>query len=733
MSKIPGPEPSKPALRTDICADLQALCAELRERSGEPELRLLAVLARAFPAQAAKRGLWDPRLNIFSREFFLRLVQAEISSQTEVGLILLRSERLAEVRRKQGPEVAERLLGRLADSLRPKQAAPEWLGRLGPDTLGLLLPQIGLLSAQGRAQAVYDELRQSSRFPISVGVAHTLDLAGGAPELIALADQAAEEMLRTGDRRIHTRTARGPVAAPVITAPPLPSGAAPSSLAARYQRLVLLNRMSLELFADKPFNAALAEACSTLLALTGAKYASVYFCDDFQQPSLVHRVGEGPAAANTPLRQETDLVTASLRDRRIIFSEGENGAWVAAPVLRHDKEGPLADGAFILAYPDRRPHDPELQQTLLEVCHLLRNAHMTQKHLEQRRMLAAVTEQSAEAIVITDMDSRIMNWNTAAEQLFGYPRADILGRTADFLVPKEHRAQLEEYGARARQDGQARTFETVRARRDGSLLPVEATFFLLRDEKNRPLGTVQVFRDITKRKEVERMKSEFVSLVSHELRTPLTSIQGFTETIFDFWDELTPEKRRHYLGIILSESQRLGDLVTNFLDISRLESGRVSLRPTETDLPGLCRRVASLFHEHPQGISFSLEFAPGSEKAWADEEQLYRVLINLCSNAAKYSPQGGRITISGRNVGDEVEIGIADQGPGIPPDAREKLFQKFYRAGDAVSRKTPGTGLGLAICKSIIENHKGRIWVDSAPGAGATFKFAFPRTGLKGA
>jgi PAS domain S-box-containing protein len=711
---------------------LQALCAELRGQGGEPELRLLAVLARTFPAQAARRGILDPRLNVLTKDFFLRLVQAEISSQNEAGLILLRSERVAEVLQKPGPDVAEQLMDRLAELIRPKQASVEWLGRLGPDSLALLLPQIGLLSAQERAQAICDDLRQRSRFPVSIGVAHTLDLSGGAAELTALAVQAADEMRQAGDRRIHTRTSRGPVAAPVIDAPPPAAAPAPATLAARYQRLVLLNRMSLELFADKPFNEALSEACSTILALTGARYASVYFCDDFQQPFLVHRAGEGPAAADAAMRQEIGLVAACLQNHRILFNDGENCSWIAAPILRHEKEGPVADGAFLLAYPGQRLQDSELEPTLLEICRLLRNARLTQKHLEQRRTLAAVTEQSAEAIIITDLDSRIVNWNTAAEQLFQYPRAEALGRMADFLVPKERLAEIDEVSARALKDGQAQNLETVRTRRDGSLLPVEETFFLLRDEKNRPVGTVQVLRDITKRKEVERMKSEFVSLVSHELRTPLTSIQGFTETIFDFWDELSPEKRRHYLGIILSESQRLGKLVTNFLDISRLESGGVLLRPTETDLPALCLRAANLFHDHPQHLKLSVDFAPGSEKAWADEEQLYRVLINLCSNAAKYSPPDGTIAISGRNVAADVEIWVADQGPGIPPAAREKLFQKFYRVGDAISRKTPGTGLGLAICKSIIESHKGRIWVESAPGAGTIFKLAFPRAGLKG-
>jgi PAS domain S-box-containing protein len=393
--------------------------------------------------------------------------------------------------------------------------------------------------------------------------------------------------------------------------------------------------------------------------------------------------------------------------------------------------GPGELGALVLGLPEPRPRDPELEQTLLEISRLLRNAQLMHKNLEHQKILAAVTEQSADAIYITDQDSRIMSWNSAAEALFGYPRGDALGKPLHFLVPKDRLNELEERNAQALAEGCARSFETVRLRQDGSLLPVEATFFPLRDEKGRTFGMVRVFRDITKRKEIERMKSEFVSLVSHELRTPLTAIQGFAETIFDFWDELKPEQRRHYLTIILSESERLGRLVTNFLDISRLEAGGVRLRPTFADLPDLARRAAALFKEHPSKAEFAVEFAPGSEKAWADEEQLYRVFVNLLGNAVKYSPAGGRVSICGRCAGAEVEVAVTDQGPGIPPQAQEQLFQKFYRVGDPISRKTPGTGLGLAICKNIVAAHGGRIWVESAPGRGAAFKFAFPKEGLR--
>ncbi|MCX5795002.1 MAG: ATP-binding protein, partial [Elusimicrobia bacterium] len=442
------------------------------------------------------------------------------------------------------------------------------------------------------------------------------------------------------------------------------------------------------------------------------------------------RHGEGPAARTQGHAEEARLVARVLAERRILSAGGSRG-WAAAPLLQNRPDGPAPLGAVVVGFPEPRPPDPELEQTLLEISRLLRNARLMQQHLEHQQVLGAVTDQSADAIYITGQDSRIVSWNAAAEQLFGYSPDEAIGKAADFLVPPERMAELEAKNAQALAEGCAKNFETVRLRKDGSPVPVEATFFLLRDEKARPFGTVRVFRDITKRKEVERMKSELVSLVTHELRTPLTSIQGCAEHMLETWPELACEQRQHFLGVILSEAKRLGDLVTDFLDVSSLEAGGLPLRPSCVDLPGLARRAAELFAQNPGRVAFQVAFAPGSETAWADEDQLYRVIVNLASNAVKYSPPGGTVTLSARLEGADLEVSVADQGPGIPAQEHQKLFQKFYRAAGPVSRQTRGTGLGLAICKGIVESHHGRIWVESAPGRGTTFRFSFPRDGLK--
>lgn len=639
----------------------------------------------------------------------------------EAGLIVFHSQRIEEIRAGRGEAVATHLIVQLADFVRPELLPGDRLGRLGADNLAVLMTS-SLAAAQETAARLHRLLRENSRFPVSIGVANSAGLQGGAKALCELGLKAALEARVSGDR-IQTRTAKGPVPLPEALAfPPAPDPSS-TSLGARYQRLVLLNRMSLELFSERPFPEALASAANIILALVGAKHVSVYFLDDFGFPFRALRCGDDLLHAPDARQEEDALVLEALRERRILTSRDARYGWLAAPLLHFKKEPPSEDGVLVAGYLEAPEPSPERDQLLLEASRLLRGARLAQMHLQQQRTMAAVSEQSADAILLTNLDARILNWNPSAAQLFQYSREEAVGRPALLIVPQDKREELRRLEADARASGSVRNVETVCRRKDQSLVPVEATFTLLKDESGSPFGMVRVYRDITKRKEVERMKTEFVSLVSHELRTPLTAIRGFTETIFDFWDEITPEQRRHYLGIILEESKRLGKLVTDFLDISRLEAGGVELKPKELDLRPLCERLSALFKDHPSRAVFETRLDPDAAKAWGDEDQIYRVLVNLCGNALKYSPPQGAIAISSRRDGPWLEISVSDQGPGIARENQKKIFEKFYRVADPVSQKTPGTGLGLAICKGIVESHGGRIWVESEPGRGTSFKF----------
>jgi len=505
---------------------------------------------------------------------------------------------------------------------------------------------------------------------------------------------------------------------------------AESSMAERYQRLSLLHRMSLELFSDKPFPAALNEACRIALALTGARAVAVHFTDPLGVPFLAYRAGEGGFASEAAAAEELAVVERAYAERRLTSLEGADGRrWAAAPLLRITPSAAAVAGAVVFGH-DRPPEeDPERETTLVEIARVLRDARLIQTALQQQKMFAKTFERAGDALIIVDMGLRAMLWNPAAGELFQWTAEEMIGRDIRVLIPEGGRGKWRRLAARVRGRGLLRGAETVCRRKDGTSVPVEVTGAMLLDDGGTPFGALLAYRDITQRKEVERMKTEFVALVSHELRTPLTAIRGFAETIFDYWDEITPEQRRRYLSIVLDESKRLSSMVTDFLDITRLEAGGIEMSRAEVDLPALLRRVAELFKEHPSRPAFVVDVAPGAERVNGDADQLYRLLVNLAGNAVKYTAAGGAVTLASALAGGDIVLTVSDRGPGIAAADREKLFQKFFRAGDPVALKTPGTGLGLAICKGIADAHGGRIWVESEPGRGAAFKVSLPRRG----
>ena len=237
-------------------------------------------------------------------------------------------------------------------------------------------------------------------------------------------------------------------------------------------------------------------------------------------------------------------------------------------------------------------------------------------------------------------------------------------------------------------------------------------------------------RDLERRAQLERMKTELVALTSHELRTPLAAIQGFAELLLEMGEQLPPQKRREQLEVILQESKRLASLVTNYLDLAKLEAGGWPPRKSWVDLASLGERLKALFRGGRGGqAGLRVTLGEGAEKAWADDEQLYRALVNLCGNALRYSPAGAEVEVRARRVERAVELSVQDRGPGMTPETAARLFEPFYRGEEGRSRKTTGTGLGLAITKAIVEAHGGRIGVETSPGKGARFFFTLPDRG----
>jgi len=238
-------------------------------------------------------------------------------------------------------------------------------------------------------------------------------------------------------------------------------------------------------------------------------------------------------------------------------------------------------------------------------------------------------------------------------------------------------------------------------------------------------GTMLVMRDVTKETEMDRLKSELVSTVSHELRTPLSSIYGFTELMLN--RDIEESRQDRYLRTIHSETERLANLVNDFLDVQRMESGTQSYKKASVNIYTIAEETTQFYAASTKAhqITFRHEGnqLPVIE---ADEEKIRQLLNNLLNNAVKYSPSGGAIDVVLMTSFDQVILQVRDEGIGIPEQSLSRLFEKFYRVDNSDSRKIGGTGLGLAICKEIVTGHGGEIHVESVVKEGSLFTVKFP-------
>jgi signal transduction histidine kinase len=261
-------------------------------------------------------------------------------------------------------------------------------------------------------------------------------------------------------------------------------------------------------------------------------------------------------------------------------------------------------------------------------------------------------------------------------------------------------------------------------RRDGSTFAVDE----VRTGAGEAGGTgVVVFRDVSERRALERMKDEFVALASHELRTPLTSVLGYLEAVLEGQGgELTPDQER-LLGVADRNARRLARLVNDVLTVAQSDAGRLALDLRELDLASLIDECAEGARPAARERGIAVRADVGAlPLILGDRARLAQVLDNLVSNALKFTPPGGRVALRARAEGGDVVLEVSDTGIGVPLAEQRRLFTRFYRASSAVDAAIPGTGLGLAITAMIVERHGGRVDVESREGAGSTFRVVLP-------
>jgi two-component system phosphate regulon sensor histidine kinase PhoR len=335
---------------------------------------------------------------------------------------------------------------------------------------------------------------------------------------------------------------------------------------------------------------------------------------------------------------------------------------------------------------------------------------------------AAVFNCMREGLIIIDANDRIRLVNQALQQLFtSIPGDDLRGRT---LLEALQRHELSELAERARAEGQALGLELESGDRPVRWLQVNATTFQEGAANER--GVILVFHDVTRLKELESTRREFVANVSHELRTPLALIKGYVETLID-GARNDPEVCLRFLQTMDKHTIRLTFLIEDLLTISQLESGQIMMNQEWGALRPLVTRVMEDYTSRAAERSAQLvnEVPPHLELR-ADFDRLQQVFSNLLDNAIKYGRPGGRVVIGAHADPDHAEMWVCDDGPGIPPEALDRVFERFYRVDTARSREQGGTGLGLSIVKHIVQAHGGEVRAESDPGKGATFRLKLP-------
>ncbi len=359
---------------------------------------------------------------------------------------------------------------------------------------------------------------------------------------------------------------------------------------------------------------------------------------------------------------------------------------------------------------------------------------------------AGLLDSVFDAIIATDMKLNILSWNSAAEKIYGYSADEAIGKKITDVVPTIF-SHNESGGEIIKEKYLERGYwqnEVVQRRRDGSTLHVLSSISLLRDADNKPAGTVTINHDITKRVEaenalqelytqvsnLEQLKTDMIRLASHDLRNPIGIINGYVQLLQADLADVIGEEHMDFINQVGIAAIRMDEIATNILSLERIHQLAQSGYDEEVDLCTLAERAISDHHAHARerGLSLVLEVDKSDTLIFVkgDDKQLYEVLANYMTNAIKYTPSGGKITVRLGIAHGLVSLTVQDTGYGIPEDQQSKIFQPFFRAKSQATAHIDGVGLGLHLVKNIIARHKGTVIFESVYGSGSTFGFSLP-------
>ncbi len=359
---------------------------------------------------------------------------------------------------------------------------------------------------------------------------------------------------------------------------------------------------------------------------------------------------------------------------------------------------------------------------------------LSRRHQEEKRF-RGLLEAAPDAMVIVGTEGTIVLVNAQVERLFGHSRTELIGQPIEVLVPERftrvHQAHRERYVSDPKPRGMGAELELYAVRADGSEFPVEISLAPL--ETDEGLLVSAAIRDVSERKRIQadtdRMKDTFFATVSHELRTPLTSVLGYAELLDELDEAHLSTVAKRLLAVITRNAARELRLVDDLLTLVKIEEGDLSIRPRRCDLRAVVDHAVEAGQPHAKELDLVLTLVTEESDALVhgDPDRLGQAFDNLISNALKFTPPGGAVTVDLRCEGEAVVVEVADTGSGIRDTDRPRLFDRLYRGAEAVSSHVPGAGLGLPIVKAIIDAHRGRIEVETVLGFGTTFRTTLPR------
>jgi len=352
---------------------------------------------------------------------------------------------------------------------------------------------------------------------------------------------------------------------------------------------------------------------------------------------------------------------------------------------------------------------------------------------EQTHRLEALIQSLQDGLILEDLRGKVLYANRRMGELVDLPLEHIVGSSGERVIrhllsltayPDEKQKEKNRLAVEEALSGKGPRLVEMEVMANGQSRSLRLQVFDVTDANGRLIGRGQILRDVTHYREIDRMKSSLIATVSHELRTPLAAIKGYVTTLLAEDVEWDKTSQREFLEIVSSETDRLSKLVSDLLDVSRIESGNLDVQREECRLEDLVYRAAQRAHPQP-GERLQVHIPPNIPTLFVDPQRIEAVLRNLVENAAKYAGETSPIYIDAEIVGENLIVRVRDEGPGVPPQYRERIFESFYRLENGLRRLTPGAGLGLAICRGFVSAHGGEIWLEPQE-KGACFAFSLP-------